>query len=60
MIVSPCIKVCKLDPNTLICLGCYRTLEEIQYWMYFSDSRKLEVLDEIILRRIEFAQRSNQ
>jgi len=52
---SPCIKVCKLDAVTHLCIGCYRTLSEIQDWPTMSSSKKLEVLDEIILRRIEFA-----
>ncbi len=29
---TPCIKVCKLDPLTGYCLGCYRTIEEIAAW----------------------------
>jgi len=52
---SPCIKVCKLSAVTHLCIGCYRTLQEIQNWPYMNSSEKLEVLDEIILRRTEFA-----
>lgn len=29
---SPCISVCRLHPETGICLGCFRTLEEIAAW----------------------------
>ena len=52
---SPCIKTCKLSAVTHLCIGCYRTLSEIQNWPTMSSSKKLEVLDEIVLRRIEFA-----
>ena len=29
---SPCINVCKLDPNSNLCEGCLRTSEEISNW----------------------------
>lgn len=55
MIESPCVKICKIDAVTHLCIGCCRTLQEIQNWPYMSSGQKLEVLDEIVLRRIEFA-----
>ena len=32
MVESPCKNVCELDPNTGLCLGCKRTVDEIQNW----------------------------
>jgi predicted Fe-S protein YdhL (DUF1289 family) len=29
---SPCINVCRLDPVSGHCLGCWRTLDEIAAW----------------------------
>ena len=29
---SPCIKVCQMDPQRGLCLGCARTLDEIARW----------------------------
>ena len=29
---SPCISVCKIDPDSNLCYGCLRTLEEIGAW----------------------------
>jgi hypothetical protein len=29
---SPCIKVCRVDPETRRCVGCRRTLAEIGAW----------------------------
>ncbi len=31
-IESPCVKICVLHPEARICLGCYRTAEEIAGW----------------------------
>ena len=32
MIISPCISICKTDPNTGYCYGCGRTIEEKKNW----------------------------
>ena len=40
---SPCISVCVLDEKD-ICMGCYRSAEEITDWFLCSDEKKNEVL----------------
>jgi predicted Fe-S protein YdhL (DUF1289 family) len=40
---SPCISVCVLDEND-ICMGCYRSADEITDWFMASDDQKREVL----------------
>src|SRR5260363_212248 len=37
---SPCIDVCRLNPQTGYCEGCFRTLEEIRSWKTMTDSDK--------------------
>ena len=32
MIISPCISICKTDPNTGYCYGCGRNNEEKKIW----------------------------
>jgi predicted Fe-S protein YdhL (DUF1289 family) len=29
---SPCLSVCRMDPNSELCEGCFRTLDEIAAW----------------------------
>ncbi len=29
---SPCVGVCRIEPQTGLCLGCARTIEEIAAW----------------------------
>lgn len=43
-IVSPCIKVCAVDGETSLCLGCGRTLKEIGGWTQFDDAGRDEVI----------------
>lgn len=41
-IATPCIKVCMLDPEAGLCLGCGRTGSEIAGWLAMSpDTRAL-------------------
>jgi predicted Fe-S protein YdhL (DUF1289 family) len=40
---SPCVSVCRMDPVTELCEGCFRTLDEIAYWAQMEDEGKREV-----------------
>ncbi|HYD77821.1 DUF1289 domain-containing protein [Ramlibacter sp.] len=40
---SPCICVCRVDPRSGLCDGCFRTLDEIAGWTAMSDAGKREV-----------------
>jgi predicted Fe-S protein YdhL (DUF1289 family) len=42
---SPCIGVCSMDDSTGLCLGCYRTLDEIQQWWDLGNTQKQIVVD---------------
>ena len=42
-LASPCISVCLLDEKDM-CVGCYRTAEEITQWMESNDDIKREIL----------------
>jgi predicted Fe-S protein YdhL (DUF1289 family) len=51
MIESPCIRVCTLDAAGELCLGCFRTLEEIGSWAAYSDNERWTVLERLPARR---------
>ncbi len=46
MINSPCINYCVLSKDK-ICLGCFRTIKEIQNWSKMTDEEKEKVLKDI-------------
>jgi|TARA_R110000782_G_C14476980_1_gene375460 uncharacterized protein len=50
-IVSPCISVCKFDPVTGYCLGCWRTKNEKFSWRDASREVRIEVIEELHKRR---------
>ena len=39
---SPCIEVCSLNDSD-VCIGCYRTANEIIEWFSANDQRKREI-----------------
>ena len=48
---SPCISVCRIDPETGWCEGCYRTIGEIAHWGALGNDEKLGVWAELARRR---------
>ena len=51
MVASPCINVCRMDADFALCLGCFRSLDEIAEWGMAGDQRKLEILAAVDKRR---------
>jgi predicted Fe-S protein YdhL (DUF1289 family) len=51
---SPCIKVCQMDPQRGLCLGCARTLDEIARWGSMTDAERERVMAQLP-RRLDVA-----
>ena len=49
MVKSPCVAVCALDEND-VCIGCYRTGQEITDWGEMDNEKKREVLKQVAVR----------
>ncbi len=47
---SPCIKICSIHPAERICIGCYRTPQEISFWERMSAEERQAVLDALPAR----------
>jgi predicted Fe-S protein YdhL (DUF1289 family) len=48
---SPCISVCRMEPGSGLCTGCWRTLDEIAQWGGASAAWKRAVWAQIRQRR---------
>jgi len=48
---SPCISVCRIDPASGWCEGCWRTIDEIAHWGVLDDDEKLAVCAELERRK---------
>ena len=53
---SPCVSLCKMNPDTGFCDGCLRTIDEIVAWSRADDAYKRSVWAAIREReqRIDF------
>jgi uncharacterized protein len=49
---SPCKNICKINKNSIFCVGCYRNEYEIFNWIYFSEDEKKIILAKIRKRNI--------
>jgi predicted Fe-S protein YdhL (DUF1289 family) len=52
---SPCIKICTYDPESHLCRGCGRTLEEIGAWFSMTDTERRAVMADLPERLRRFA-----
>jgi predicted Fe-S protein YdhL (DUF1289 family) len=50
-IKTPCIKVCVVDGESALCMGCYRRLSEVAQWARFTDAERETILAELSGRR---------
>ena len=49
-VASPCINVCRMNPDTGLCEGCLRTLAEIAAWSGMGPDEKRAVLARLAAR----------
>ncbi len=50
---SPCISVCRMDPDSGLCEGCLRTLDEIAAWGLWPEAEKLAAWRRIEQRALQ-------
>jgi len=48
---TPCVKVCAVDGESGLCLGCFRTLPEIAAWGRYTDAEREVILEGLAARR---------
>ncbi len=54
-VASPCISVCVMDASGGLCIGCFRTLDEIAAWSVLDAGAKRAVLAALPARRARSA-----
>ncbi|WP_019956832.1 DUF1289 domain-containing protein [Yoonia vestfoldensis] len=48
---SPCIKICVIQPETRLCTGCLRTIDEISAWSRMTPEARTQVMTELPARK---------
>ncbi len=50
-IATPCVKICIVDGESGLCLGCHRTLAEVAGWARMSNAERAAIMSELGARR---------
>jgi uncharacterized protein len=54
---SPCVKLCVIHPEERLCVGCYRTMDEIAVWSQLSPAARAAVTADLPARAPRLAKR---
>ena len=47
---SPCVKLCVVHPEERICVGCFRSIDEISAWSRLTPAERTEIMAELPAR----------
>ena len=54
---SPCIKICVIHPEERLCVGCYRSIEEIATWSRLTPAERQTIMADLPARAPRLAKR---
>ncbi|WP_438956407.1 DUF1289 domain-containing protein [Cognatiyoonia sp.] len=56
-IESPCVKICVIHPESRLCTGCLRNIDEIGSWSRMSASERRVVMEQLTSRKSKLVKR---
>jgi predicted Fe-S protein YdhL (DUF1289 family) len=54
---SPCVKLCQIHHQERLCIGCFRTLDEIGAWTRLSPEQRRDIMAQLPARAPRLQQR---
>ena len=54
---SPCTKICLVHPEERLCVGCYRSIEEIATWSRLTPAERRAIIADLPARAPRLAKR---
>ena len=51
---TPCIQICQIDADSRLCIGCWRSLDEIAAWSSLTEEQRLAVMASLPDRKARF------
>lgn len=54
---SPCVKLCVIHPEERLCVGCFRTIEEISSWSRLTQAARSAIIVDLPSREPKLAKR---
>lgn len=52
-ISTPCIGICSVDEDAGLCVGCFRSLQEITDWRRLKEEERLRIMQQELPERRE-------
>ena len=49
-IESPCVKICMVHPDSRLCIGCHRSLDEIRDWSKMTPKMRRQIMADLPAR----------
>ncbi|MDF3607760.1 DUF1289 domain-containing protein [Paracoccus sp. DMF-8] len=46
-IETPCIRICRIEPTSGLCIGCWRSIDEIMGWIRMTDDQRRAVMADL-------------
>ena len=59
-IESPCKKICVIEPQAAICIGCFRTRAEIAGWSRMSSDERRAIMADLAAREPMLSRRGRR
>ena len=59
-IETPCVKVCVVDPETQLCIGCARTRMEIAGWLGMAPTERHRIVEALPERLATLTRRKSR
>lgn len=56
-IESPCVKLCVVHPEARLCVGCFRSIDEIGSWSRMSSDERSAIMAELPARAGQLTKR---
>ena len=50
-IETPCIRICRIEPTSGLCIGCWRSIDEIMGWIRMTDDQRRAVMADLSGRK---------
>jgi predicted Fe-S protein YdhL (DUF1289 family) len=57
---SPCTKVCAVEPTSALCIGCGRSLAEIEGWMRMRPDERVRIMAQLPRRLAALGRRRTE
>ena len=54
---SPCVKLCVVQPQSRLCVGCFRSIDEISAWSRMTPDTRKAIMAELPARAGQITQR---